>query len=80
VGRLGRSGHALELEYLHPRTAERVRIRQAVRIGRQEPFDLRVNAKAFAGLLGCHAERNALASALSPVVLSVSRHKPNRVR
>jgi hypothetical protein len=31
----------LEMEYMHPRTAQRTAIRQAVRIARQQPFGLR---------------------------------------
>jgi hypothetical protein len=36
----------LELEYAHPRTGERVKIRQAVRIARLQPFELKVGARA----------------------------------
>jgi ATP-dependent DNA ligase len=36
----------LELEYAHPRTGERLEIRQAVRIARQQPFELKVGARA----------------------------------
>jgi hypothetical protein len=36
----------LQLAYTHPRTGKRVAIRQAVRIARQQPFDLRVGARA----------------------------------
>jgi len=36
----------LELEYAHPRTGERVEIRQAVRIVRQQPFELNVGVRA----------------------------------
>lgn len=36
----------LELEYAHPRTGERTPIRQAVRIVRQQPFELNVGARA----------------------------------
>jgi hypothetical protein len=35
----------LELEYAHPRTGERIAIRQAVRIARQQPFELRMGAR-----------------------------------
>ena len=36
----------LELQYRHPRTGKRTRIRQAVRISRHDPFELRVGAPA----------------------------------
>jgi hypothetical protein len=36
----------LELRYSHPRTKKRVQIRQAVRIARQQPFELRSGAPA----------------------------------
>ncbi|HZM25781.1 MAG TPA: hypothetical protein VFB89_00290 [Gemmatimonadales bacterium] len=36
----------LELEYAHPRSGERLKIRQAVRIARQQPFELKVGARA----------------------------------
>jgi hypothetical protein len=36
----------LEMEYMHPRTAQRTAIRQAVRIARQQPFGLKVGARA----------------------------------
>ena len=36
----------LELAYKHPRTGERVEIRQAVRIARQQAFELRVDKPA----------------------------------
>jgi hypothetical protein len=36
----------LELTYKHPRTGKRLAIRQAVRIARQEPFELNVGAQA----------------------------------
>jgi hypothetical protein len=36
----------LEMRYTHPRTRKRIAIRQAVRIGRQEPFELKVRTKA----------------------------------
>jgi len=36
----------LELEYAHPRTGERLKIRQAVRIARLQPFELKVGARA----------------------------------
>jgi len=36
----------LELSYNHPRTGKRTIIRQAVRIGRQQPFELRIGARA----------------------------------
>ena len=38
----------LELAYKHPRTGELTRIRQAVRIARQQPYDLQVGARASA--------------------------------
>src|SRR5262245_66671574 len=36
----------LHLTYKHPRTGKRVEIRQAVRIARQQPFELNVGARA----------------------------------
>jgi hypothetical protein len=36
----------LELAYRHPRTGKRTQIRQAVRIARQQPFELEVGARA----------------------------------
>jgi ATP-dependent DNA ligase len=36
----------LELAYKHPRTGKLTKIRQAVRIARQQPFELKVDAKA----------------------------------
>jgi hypothetical protein len=36
----------LELRYVHPRTGDAVEIRQAVRIRRDEPFELRTGARA----------------------------------
>jgi len=36
----------LELTYKHPRTGKLTKIRQAVRMARQQPFDLHVGAKA----------------------------------
>ena len=36
----------LALAYEHPRTGERMEIRQAVRIARDQPFELRVGARA----------------------------------
>jgi hypothetical protein len=36
----------LHLTYKHPRTRKRVEIRQAVRIARQQPFELNVGARA----------------------------------
>ena len=36
----------LELAYKHPRTGKRTKIRQAVRIARQQPFELNVGARA----------------------------------
>ena len=36
----------LELTYKHPGTGKRVQIRQAVRIGRQLPFELKVGKRA----------------------------------
>jgi hypothetical protein len=36
----------LELAYEHPRTGKLTRVRQAVRITRQQPYDLQVGARA----------------------------------
>ncbi len=36
----------LELAYKHPRTGKLIQIRQAVRIARHEPFELRVQKRA----------------------------------
>lgn len=36
----------LVMEYIHPRTAQRASIRQAVRIARQQPFELKVGGRA----------------------------------
>ncbi len=36
----------LELAYKHPRTGKRTQIRPAVRIARQQPFELKINARA----------------------------------
>ena len=36
----------LELAYKHPRTGKRTVIKQAVRVARQEPFELKVGLKA----------------------------------
>ena len=40
----------LEVAYKHPRTGKRTRIRQAVRIARHEPLELRIRKRAR---LGC---------------------------
>jgi hypothetical protein len=57
----------LELAYKHPRTGKLMRIRQAVRIARQQPFEGR-NA-SVGGVLGRDAEWDAEASALSRLEL-----------
>ena len=36
----------LELAYKHPRTGKRMQIRQAVRIARDQPFELKVGMRA----------------------------------
>jgi hypothetical protein len=36
----------LEVAYQHPRTGKRTQIRQAVRIARQQPFELKLGARA----------------------------------
>jgi hypothetical protein len=36
----------LELAYKHPRTGKLTRVRQAVMITRQQPYDLQVGARA----------------------------------
>ena len=36
----------LHSEYAHPRTGKRKQIRQAVRIARREPFELKIGARA----------------------------------
>ena len=45
----------LELRYFHPRTAVEVEIRQAVRVPRNLPVDLKIGERAGAGVLGRHA-------------------------
>ena len=35
----------LELAYKHPRTRQKIQIRQAVRIARQQPFELTIGAR-----------------------------------
>jgi hypothetical protein len=41
----------LELAYKHPRTGKRTQIRQAVRIARQKPFELKAGARASVGVM-----------------------------
>jgi sulfite exporter TauE/SafE len=36
----------LDLAYKHPRTGKRIAIKQALRIARQQPFELKVGARA----------------------------------
>jgi hypothetical protein len=55
----------LELAYAHPRTAQRIRIRQAVRIARQQPFDLKGRGAGVGRVLGSDAEWDAAAPAVS---------------
>ena len=58
--RRGEWGEAVMLtfRYTHPRTGADVEVRQAVRVPRDIPFDLRIGARR-ADVLGCHAERDA---------------------
>jgi hypothetical protein len=52
----------LEFRYTHPRTAADVEIRQAVRVPRGEPLDVKIWPARGIDLLGRDAERDAAAS------------------
>jgi hypothetical protein len=42
----------IQLAYRHPRTGKQVAIRQAIRIVRDQPFELKVGARASVGCWG----------------------------
>jgi hypothetical protein len=68
----GERGEAvmLEMAYKHPRTGQRVEIRQAVRIAGQQPFELKIGAGASVVCWGVMPSWDAEASIVSELGVS----------